>query len=210
MNGKRENYWKEFSEWGNFAPDVLEKFEKYYELLVDWNEKFNLTAITNLKSVINLHFKDSLYLSKFMDFKNLETICDVGSGAGFPGIPLKILYPDLKVILIEVNSKKIQFLNMLINRLELNGITVESLDWRTFLRKTDYTIDFFLARASLHPEELFRLFRAGCHYKNATLIYFSSEEWQPSEKEKIYKLKEEVYNVGNKKRKYIFFKRILS
>ena len=75
MNGKRENYWKEFSEWGNFAPDVLEKFEKYYELLVDWNEKFNLTAITNLKSVINLFiFSNSLYKGLY---SNIIIICKI-------------------------------------------------------------------------------------------------------------------------------------
>ena len=208
MNEKGEIYWKEFNESGNFTAEQAAKFEKYYDLLIDWNEKFNLTAITDVKSVINYHYKDSIYISKFIDFENLDTICDVGSGAGFPGIPLKILYPHLSVILIEVNNKKVQFLKMLIDRLDLSDVKIESLDWRTFLRKTDYSIDLFLARASLQPEELIKIFKPGCRYNEATLVYFASQEWQPTEKENLYKIREEVYKVGNKKRKYVFFKKI--
>ncbi len=94
-----------------------EKFNLYYDLLVEWNEKFNLTAVTEREKVNLLHFKDSVLCEDVIP-KGADLL-DVGSGAGFPGIPLKIVRDDLKVTLLDSVNKKINFLNEVISRLGL-------------------------------------------------------------------------------------------
>ena len=97
-----------------------EQFVKFYELLVEWNNKFNLTTILEEKDVFLLHFYDSLCLSKSTDLnKNIE-LCDFGTGAGFPGIVLKIVYPNLKITLIDSLLKRVNYLNEIIKELEEN------------------------------------------------------------------------------------------
>lgn len=101
----------------------VQQFEDYERLLLIWNNHFNLTAITEHEDIINKHFFDSLCASKTIEFKN-QSIIDIGSGAGFPGIPLKICFPDLKMTLLESNSKKASFLELIIKTLELKNIKV--------------------------------------------------------------------------------------
>lgn len=96
------------------------QFERYYQLLVEWNEKMNLTAITEKNEVYLKHFYDSLTLAFSVDFSN-ETFCDVGSGAGFPSIPLKIAFPNLEITIVDSLKKRITFLTKLTKEL---GITV--------------------------------------------------------------------------------------
>lgn len=198
-----ENIWEYFKEKNNLDSDKLKKFEIYYNLLKETNDLHNLTAITQLKSVINYHFQDSIALCDFLDCSKVKSIADVGSGGGFPGIPIKIIKPDLSLTLIEVNQKKVEFLNNLIDTLKLENCQVIDLDWRTFLRKTELDIDLFCARASLSPEELIRMFKPSCYYKNSKLIYWASKKWQPNSKEKEFIKKEFEYLVGNKLRKLI-------
>lgn len=95
---------------------------KYYAMLIDWNTKINLTSITDFKEVIIKHFIDSLSLVKYYDLAKVDSIIDVGTGAGFPGIPLKIIYPHLNMTLLDTLNKRIIFLNNVINELELTGI----------------------------------------------------------------------------------------
>ena len=85
------------------------KLGRYLELLIEWNAKFNLTVITDPLSIIQYHFDDSLALAKHIDFNTIQSTADIGTGAGFPGIPLKILFPHLKTVLIEINNKKRTF-----------------------------------------------------------------------------------------------------
>jgi 16S rRNA (guanine527-N7)-methyltransferase len=101
----------------------LEQLNYYYELLIEWNEKINLTAITEKKDVYLKHFYDSLTITKVIDLNNYNTLCDVGTGAGFPGIVLKIFFPNLKVTLIDALNKRLIFLNEVIAKLELKDIT---------------------------------------------------------------------------------------
>jgi 16S rRNA (guanine527-N7)-methyltransferase len=148
-------------------------------------------------------------LCKAVDCKEISSIADVGSGGGFPGVPLSILYPDMHVTLIEVNNKKIGFLYTLIDQLKLQNTYVSEADWRTFLRKTDHDIDMFCARASLHTDELLRALKPGCTYKDSQVVYWASIHWEPTEKEKAFIHHEYAYKVGAKKRRLIFFKREL-
>ena len=102
--------------------DQLNKLDKFYHLLISWNEKINLTRITEEKDVYLKHFYDSLTITKEIDLSKVNTLCDVGTGAGFPGIVLKIMYPNLKVTLIDSLLKRVNYLNEIIKELELTNI----------------------------------------------------------------------------------------
>ena len=97
-------------------------FIKYYELLVEWNSFMNLTAITDFKEVCIKHFADSLSLCQAMDCTRTMQVIDIGTGAGFPGIPLKIMYPNMEIVLLDSLGKRVKFLNEVINVLHLDGI----------------------------------------------------------------------------------------
>ena len=102
--------------------EQLNKLEKFYHLMIEWNKKINLTRITEEKEVYLKHFYDSLTLNKVVDLKKIKTLCDVGTGAGFPGIVLKIIFPDIKITLIDSLQKRVNYLNTIIKELELNNI----------------------------------------------------------------------------------------
>ena len=91
--------------------------------MIEWNEKINLTRITSKEEVYLKHFYDSLTISKVINLKNSKTLCDVGTGAGFPGIVLKIVYPNLKITLVDALQKRVNYLNTIIKELNLDGIT---------------------------------------------------------------------------------------
>ncbi len=99
----------------------IDQLDKYYELLVEWNEKMNLTAITDFDEVCKLHFTDSVSSAQYFDFtKEGLSLIDIGTGAGFPGIVLKIVFPTLNVTLLDSLQKRIGFLNHVIEELSLN------------------------------------------------------------------------------------------
>lgn len=127
----------------------LQQFERYYELLVEWNKVMNLTAITEYEEVYEKHFLDSLAIVKVEDINKVESIIDIGTGAGFPGIPLKIAFPHLKVVLLDSLNKRINFLNTIIEELGLEN--VETLHGRAedYAKKPEYreTADLCVSRA---------------------------------------------------------------
>ena len=100
----------------------IQQFMNYYELLIEWNSFMNLTSITEFDEVITKHFIDSISLCNYYDFGNCNSLIDIGTGAGFPGIPLKIMYPDIKVVLLDSLNKRINFLNEVISSNHLNYI----------------------------------------------------------------------------------------
>jgi len=100
----------------------LNKLERYYELLIEWNEKMNLTGITEKPQVYLKHFYDSLTLNKIVDLRGNLSLVDIGTGAGFPGLVLKIVFPNLKITLIDSLNKRIEFLKLVIKELELKDI----------------------------------------------------------------------------------------
>lgn len=99
----------------------LHQFERYYELLVEWNEKMNLTAITEKEDVYLKHFYDSISAAFYVDFTEVQSLCDVGAGAGFPSIPLKICFPHLHISIVDSLNKRITFLNHLSDELGLEN-----------------------------------------------------------------------------------------
>ena len=118
----REKLKSKFAEYNIALNDTqILQFEQYYNLLIEWNNKFNLTAITDEDEVIEKHFLDSV-LPKTLFNENAKVI-DIGAGAGFPSIPLKIMRPDLSFILIDSVNKKVTFINEVISKLKLNNTT---------------------------------------------------------------------------------------
>ncbi|ANK38595.1 MULTISPECIES: 16S rRNA (guanine(527)-N(7))-methyltransferase RsmG [Staphylococcus] len=98
------------------------QFQTYYQMLVEWNKKINLTSITEEHEVYLKHFYDSIAPSFYTDLTKELTICDIGAGAGFPSIPLKIIYPNLKVTIVDSLNKRIKFLNQLAEALDLENV----------------------------------------------------------------------------------------
>lgn len=105
-----------------YNEEMLEKLNVYYETLIYWNAKINITAITKKEDVYLKHFYDSLTITKIIDLNKIDSLLDVGSGGGFPGIVLKIFYPHLKLDIIDANNKKILFLEKLVEELNLKDV----------------------------------------------------------------------------------------
>lgn len=127
--------------------EQLEKLEKYYDLLISYNEKMNLTAITDKKEVYLKHFYDSLTLLKVVDLNNEESLCDVGTGAGFPGIVLKIFYPHIKLTLVDSLNKRINFLKDVVSTLNLDNVICVHARAEEYAKVNREKFDIVTARA---------------------------------------------------------------
>lgn len=134
----------------NLTEDQLKKLNKFYNLLIEWNQKINLTRITNKDDVYLKHFYDSLTIVKEVDLTKVNTLCDVGTGAGFPGIVLKIVFPNLNITLVDALQKRVNYLNKVIEELELKNIKA------IHIRAEDLkeTYDIVTARAVANIEKL--------------------------------------------------------
>lgn len=118
-----EEFKRQLTEYGfNVTQKQLDQFNLYYKLLVEWNEKMNLTAITEYGEVLMKHFLDSVSIIKANDFSKISSVIDIGTGAGFPGIPIKIMFPDIKITLLDSLQKRIGFLNTVISELGLENV----------------------------------------------------------------------------------------
>lgn len=132
----------------------LEQLEKYYEMLVEYNKVMNLTGITDHDQVFLKHFYDSLTLSKIIDLTQEETLCDIGTGAGFPGLVIKICFPNLKVVLLDSLNKRTKFLSDVINELKLDNIEVVHTRAEEYALKNRNKFDVTTARAVAHLSTL--------------------------------------------------------
>lgn len=130
----------------------LTQLEKFYTLLIEWNEKINLTRITNKEDVYLKHFYDSLTIARVIDLTKINTLCDVGTGAGFPGIVLKICFPNLNITLVDSLNKRVNYLNDIIEKLSLKDIKAIHARGEEF--KGEF--DIVTARAVANTEKLLK------------------------------------------------------
>lgn len=131
----------------NITESQLEQLNTYYKMLVEWNEKMNLTGITEKNQVYLKHFYDSLTICKVIDMTKEGTLCDVGTGAGFPGMVLKIVFPNLKVTLVDSLNKRLNFLNEVIKTLKLENIETIHDRVEEYAKKHREEYDIVTARA---------------------------------------------------------------
>lgn len=148
----------------------IQQFEDYYETLVEWNEKMNLTAITEKSDVYLKHFYDSISASFYFDFSKPLSVCDVGAGAGFPSIPLKIVFPHLHITIVDSLNKRITFLEHLANKLGLSNVRFVHDRAETFGVNAEFREKFDLvtaravARMSVLSELCLPLAKVGGHF----------------------------------------------
>lgn len=135
---------------------ILNQFSLYYDLLIEWNNKFNLTAITDEQEVIKKHFLDSILITQFCDLSKINQCIDIGTGAGFPGIPLKIIYPNIKFTLVDSLEKRMTFLQEVIKALNLTGVEVRHSRAEDLSKNVEYreAYDLCVSRAVSHLSTL--------------------------------------------------------
>ena len=127
--------------------DEINKLENYADLLKEWNEKINLTAIVEKNQVFLKHFYDSLTIIKVINLQNVQSLCDLGTGAGFPGVVLKIFFPNLKLTLVDSLNKRIKFLEIVISKLGLDNVTLVHERAEDYGKKHRECFDVVTARA---------------------------------------------------------------
>lgn len=147
----KEEFYQSIQKLGiNLTKEQKEKLQKFYQILIKENKKINLTRIVEEEDVYLKHFYDSLTITKEVDLTKVNTLCDVGTGAGFPGIVLKIVFPNLKITLIDSLQKRVNYLNETIKKLRLEDIT--AIHTRSENHKEQY--DLVTARAVANLEKL--------------------------------------------------------
>lgn len=131
----------------NINDKQLKQLEDYYNLLIEWNNKINLTAITEKDQVYLKHFYDSLTITKIINLNEIDSLCDIGTGAGFPGMVIKILFPNINVILVDSLNKRIEFLKIVKERLKLNKLEIYHDRAEEFAHNNIEKFDVVTARA---------------------------------------------------------------
>ena len=166
----------------NLTTEQQEKLKNYAEFLLSYNEHTNLTAIKNIDEVYLKHFYDSLTLSKIANFTN-ESLLDIGTGAGFPGLVLAIVYPNLQVTLLDSNNKKIKFLQECLSKLNLKNVTLVQERAEVYTKNNREKFDYVTSRAvaelrillelgipSLKVNGHFLIMKANLSYQKKTVI----------------------------------------
>ncbi len=197
--------------------EQIEKFFNYYNLLIETNNKFNLTTITEQDDVIVKHFLDSVIASKYL--KQGAKIIDIGAGAGFPSLPLKIIRPDLEVLMVDSVNKKVGFLQEVINSLALNGIStihsrVEDLaNKKEYREQFDYCVSRAVANLTTLSEYALPFIKVGGQmvaYKSSDI----QEELEVSKKaiEVLGGILKDILtvNIEGVERKFVFINKIKS
>lgn len=132
------------------TPIQLEQLDKYYKLLIEYNKVMNLTGITEEKEVYLKHYYDSLTIIKAINLKEYNSLCDIGTGAGFPGMVIKIVFPNLKVTLLDALNKRITFLNQVKEELKLKDIEIIHARAEEYAQKNRCKFDITTSRAVAH------------------------------------------------------------
>ena len=144
----REEFLTAVKELGISITDKqLEQLNEYYKALVEWNKKINLTSITEEKDVYLKHFYDSLTLFKEYDLTKNISLCDVGTGAGFPGVVLKIVFPNLKITLVDSLQKRLKFLDYVIKLLDLKDVELVHERMEDYSKHNEERFDIITSRA---------------------------------------------------------------
>lgn len=138
----------------SLTQNQLDQLNEYYNLLIEYNKVMNLTGITEYEEVYLKHFYDSLTLAKVIDLNSINSLCDIGTGAGFPGLVLKIVFPNLKITLLDSLNKRIEFLKAVIDKLSLKNIEVIHSRAEDYALKNRNKFDVTTARAVAHTSIL--------------------------------------------------------
>lgn len=155
----------------NKIQEHINEFNKYYEYLVEENKKYNLTSIVEREEAFIKHFEDSIALGEYLDLNSISTLCDVGSGAGFPSIPLKICYPHLKVTIVEPTMKRVNFMRNVISLLDLKDIEVIPGRAEDISREKNEMFDVVCARAVANMSQLLELLIGFCKVNGLVVAY---------------------------------------
>ncbi len=134
----------------------LQQFEKYFNMLIEWNKMINLTSITDEGAIYLKHFFDSLTICKIIDFDK-QSVCDIGTGAGFPGIPLKIIFPNIKLTLLDSLGKRCNFLKAIVDELNLCNVVVVNDRAEIFTRNNREMFDIVTGRAVTGMSQLLEI-----------------------------------------------------
>ena len=176
--------------------EKINKLNQFYNLLIEWNEKINLTTIVKEEDVYLKHFYDSLTLIKVIDLTKSLKILDVGTGAGFPGIVLKIVFPNLKITLLDSLQKRINYLNEIIKKLNLENIDTICMRSEEYTKNHREEYDVVVSRAVAHLKILSEITFASVKV-NGYLIAMKGniEEELKESQEIITKLKGEIIEI---------------
>lgn len=163
----------------------LEQLNEYYKALVEWNKKINLTSITEEKDVYLKHFYDSLTLFKEYDLTKDISLCDVGTGAGFPGVVLKIVFPNLKITLVDSLQKRLKFLDYVIKLLDLKDVELVHERMEDYSKQNEERFDIITSRAVAKTKILVEISFKALKISGHLILMKSSFEEELSDAEKI-------------------------
>lgn len=144
----REEFIEETKKIGiNITEEIMNKFDTYINFLIEYNEHTNLTAIKDYESILLKHFFDSLMLEHYFDFQNTKRILDIGTGAGFPGMILAIMHPEIEVTLLDSNNKKLKFLELLAEKINIKNIKIIHERAENYVNRERQKFDVVTSRA---------------------------------------------------------------
>lgn len=156
----------------DLTTEHLTLFKRYYEFLIEYNKKVNLTAIIQKEEAIIKHFLDSISLLNFVDLKQHSKIIDIGTGAGFPGLPLKIVRPDLEVVLLDSRYKRLEFVKQLLSLLEIDCQLIHAnVKETSCLKEKIRYFDFIVSRAALSLSDIAKFCTKFLNSKGTIIAY---------------------------------------